>query len=285
LASVGKNSTNISSGEGLPTLPVFKRSALLALARTKSTEYRAAEPFPNVVIDDFLPDVILHHLINDFPGPEEVVWRTYDSATEIKLALEDEALIPPIHLEVLRELNSQMFVEFLEELTGISGLIPDPHFRGGGLHQILPGGMLKVHADFDMHPWMGVHRQLNVLLYLNDRWEESYGGSLELWNKTMTAAVSSIAPIANRLVVFSTTDDSYHGHPDPLTCPPGRSRRSMAWYYYTATDTHRDRQGHNTLFQERPGERLTTLKDKLTMRVLTVLPASAKDAAKRVIKH
>ena len=35
------------------------------------------------------------------------------------------------------------------------------------------------------------------------------------------------------MVVFTSTDFSFHGHPDPLTCPPERSRRSLALYYYS----------------------------------------------------
>lgn len=54
-------------------------------------------------------------------------------------------------------------------------------------------------------------------------------------------AVASIAPLRNRLIVFETTGQGgpavsphYHGHPSPLRCPAGRSRRSIAAYYYSA---------------------------------------------------
>lgn len=42
-----------------------------------------------------------------------------------------------------------------------------------------------------------------------------------------------IPPTYGRLVVFSTTDFSFHGHPHPLEAPPGRARRSLALYFYT----------------------------------------------------
>src|SRR5581483_6543461 len=114
------------------------------------------------------------------------------------------------------------------------GLIPDPYFTGGGLHQIERGGYLKIHADFDRHEKLGLQRRLNVLVYLNRDWDESYGGALELWDRAMTHPVVRVLPVFNRCVVFSTTDQSYHGHPEPLTCPPDRRRRSLALYYYTA---------------------------------------------------
>jgi hypothetical protein len=278
---VSVDNPSASSSGQTAVLPLFNRNELLDMAVARSDEYQSAKPYPHIAIDNFLPDDIVRELISAFPGPEDVVWRSYNSATELKLALEDEMHIPMPHLQVLRELNSQLMVEFLEELTGISGLIPDPSFRGGGLHQILPGGMLKIHADFNLHQRMHVRRRLNAILYLNEEWDESYGGALELWDKSMSAAVTSVDPLANRLVVFSTTDHSFHGHPDPLACPTGRSRQSMAWYYYTASDT--DRSGHTTLFMERPGETLTSRQEKLKARASAAVPESVKRAVRRLM--
>src|SRR5690606_35271386 len=89
----------------------------------------------------------------------------------------------------------------------------------------------------------------------NKDWPESYGGHLELWDRNMTAAARKIAPLFNRLVVFATTDFTFHGHPDPLRCPRERARRSLALYYYSngrpAEEVTKD---HTTLFKARPGE-------------------------------
>ncbi len=262
----------------------FHRSELLELASDRSEQFRTAVPFPHVVIDDLFPSAVIETLIREFPGPGERTWLTYDTQRELKLALEDEEQIPEPLAEVLRELNSQLFVEFLEKLSGIPGLIPDPRYRGGGLHQIMPGGMLKLHADFDMHPHMRLRRRLNVLLYLNEDWDDAYGGKLELWDKDVTTKVASIAPVANRLVVFETTDDSFHGHPDPLSCPPGRSRRSMAWYYYTVLDEDSTRGGRTPIFKERPGESITTRREDAWAKFLRVTPRSVKDIGKWVLR-
>ncbi|MCB0507474.1 MAG: 2OG-Fe(II) oxygenase [Bacteroidetes bacterium] len=131
-------------------------------------------------------------------------------------------------------LNSQPFLEFLQQLTGIKEtLIPDPYFEGGGFHEIKPGGYLKMHVDFHKQKLTNLDRRLNILIYLNEDWKEEYGGNFELWERDMSKPVKKILPIFNRLAMFSTTDYSWHGHPDPLTCPPDRSRRSIALYYYT----------------------------------------------------
>jgi hypothetical protein len=116
-------------------------------------------------------------------------------------------------------LNSQPFLEFLCILTGINTLLPDPYFEGGGAHQIMPGGHLKIHADFNKHILTNLDRRLNVLIYLNKDWEESWGGHLEFWDKELKSPVKKILPIFNRMAIFTTTSTSYHGHPDPLKCP------------------------------------------------------------------
>ena len=109
-------------------------------------------------------------------------------------------------------------------LTGNRGLIPDPYFGGGGLHQIESGGFLKIHTDFNVHPKLKLDRRVNMLVYLNHDWRDEWGGHLELWNAAMTERRQKIAPLFNRTVVFSTTDSSFHGHPHPLATPSGITR-------------------------------------------------------------
>ncbi len=229
----------------------FDREDLLPVAADLASTYAQAVPFPHVVIDNFLPDDLIHQLAEVFPEPTQD-WYRFDSVVERKYSLRDEALIPGPLVQFIHELNGQVFVEFLELLTGITGLVPDPHLEGGGLHQIAEGGVLKVHADFNKHVRLALDRRLNAILYLNPDWDEEFGGHLELWDQQLTEPTVRVLPILNRLVVFSTTSTSYHGHPEPLTPPAGRCRRSIAMYYYTAP-VRRLRVSHPTRFQKRPG--------------------------------
>ena len=70
----------------------------------------------------------------------------------------------------------------------------DPKLDGGGLHQIFKGGYLNVHTDFSSHTnkpnWT---RVLNILIYLNKNWKESYKGNLELWSKDGRKKISEIS--------------------------------------------------------------------------------------------
>jgi Rps23 Pro-64 3,4-dihydroxylase Tpa1-like proline 4-hydroxylase len=157
----------------------------------------------------------------------------------------------------LQELNSAEFLKFLESLTGIEGLIGDPYYEGGGIHETKKGGFLKVHTDFNYHKKLKLDRRINLLLYLNSDWKEEYGGHLELWDTDMSSCRRKLLPVINRMVIFSTTDFSYHGHPEPLSCPDNRSRRSLAFYYYTngrpGSEVQFDK-STKTNYQERPGE-------------------------------
>jgi Rps23 Pro-64 3,4-dihydroxylase Tpa1-like proline 4-hydroxylase len=240
-----------------PTTSLYGESIaerLRQLSHANAVAYRTAEPFPHIVIDDLLPPELLQTAVNDFPGPRDLRWIEYDREHEQKLAFPSAEKLPASLRDLLFFLNSAAVLEFLETLTGISGLLPDPYFVGGGLHQIERGGHLGVHADFNKYERFDLDRRLNLLLYLNQDWPEEFGGHLELWDRTMSQCVKRVLPVFNRCVVFSTTDFSFHGHPVPLNCPPERTRRSVATYYYTnGRPEDEASEVHSTLFQDRPG--------------------------------
>ncbi len=222
------------------------------------------DPFKFWVMDDFLPLDMAEQLAFNFPEPTDD-WYRYDNMFETKRATDKLELMPTEHISTLLHMNSYLFMDGLETLTGIDGLIPDPKFRGGGLHQIMKGGRLEIHADFNWQTKLKLDRRLNVLLYLNKGYEPSYGGQLELWNKDMTESVVRIEPIFNRLVVFETTDTSFHGHPNPWNGPS--PRRSLALYYYTNGRPDSEKSPpHSTKFQKRPNDETTDEIEQLRAR-------------------
>src|SRR5690348_3670425 len=183
----------------------FRRAELFALADRLAERFRDADPFPHVVIDDFLPPEVLEPVLLEFPEPG-ASWQEFDSSREVKSALSDTELMGPATRSLLSEFNGQVFVDFAERLTGIGGLIPDPHFDGGGLHQTRAGGYLKVHADFNKTKRLNLDRRLNGILYLNQDWDEAWGGELELWDRDMVRCVKKVPPLFNRFLLFATTD-------------------------------------------------------------------------------
>jgi hypothetical protein len=226
------DSKHPSSAKQLTEIPY---SDLIEFGASKKDLYMNAQPFPHIYLDNFFKPQVLHSILEEFPElgtkKEDI---HYANPNEVKYASKRESRFGEATKRLLHFMNSQTFLEFLQELTGIEEiLIPDPYFEGGGLHQIKKGGYLKVHVDFHSHQLMKLDRRLNVLVYLNENWEEEYGGHFELWERDMSKCAVKITPIFNRMALFSTTGYSWHGHPDPLNCPENRSRRSMALYYYT----------------------------------------------------
>ncbi len=214
------------------------------------SKYSSAQPFPHIVVDDFFPTAILNKVDKEFvPFKKQKDWLTFRNPLEWqKNTTFHDSMIPFFTRHLIYEMNSQPFLNFLQELTGYECLLPDPALEGGGLHAVLPKGSLEIHADFNAHPKTQFKRRVNLLLYLNKNWAAEYGGNLELWNTEMTQCEHSIEPIFNRVVIFNSSDDSFHGHPHPLTCPENRIRKSIAVYYYTPEVPTKS---HSTLYQER----------------------------------
>lgn len=227
-----------------------------------SGEYCFAEPFPHIVIDDFLPQDFIDKILNNFP----VEKLDNDVTFEIGYAGLHKRQVSPANCngfirEVFGFFNSSSIVQFLESLTTIPSLIPDPHFVGGGFHETSKGGKLGIHADFRINEAMHLNRRINMIIYLNKEWKDEWGGKLELWDTKMKNMVHSIAPVYNRCVIFNTDADSFHGHPDPLQTPDNITRKSLALYYYTASKrVYEDTVSHDTMYKARPNDDAETRK-------------------------
>ena len=238
--------------------------ALKEFAVQLMNQYGQAQPFPHIALDDFFPASLLREVGREFSDQrvvefEEICSRHQRSScqkfiNEKKTGVHDVWKMGPCTQLAFMLLRSPQFVSFLELVTGIRGIIPDPHFSGSGLHMTRAGGKLGVHADFNSleGPYRGLDRRVNLFLFLNEDWRPEYGGELELWRQDLTTCEARIAPAFGRLVFFSSTDFTYHGHPEPLRFPPERSRRSLVLYYYTNGRPEGESVGydHTTLFQD-----------------------------------
>lgn len=233
------------------------------LAEEMNDRFRTAQPFPHVVIDNFLPEHVAKAALAEFPPPDAPLnWRKHyvepkpgQVAQANKLGFSDLTKLGPNIRQLFWELNSEQFLVCMEKLSGIENLIGDPRLDGGGIHQSLNGAVLAVHADFSNHPVFKLDRRLNIIIFLNPHWEEEWEGHLELWETDMSSCVERVTPIFNRAVVFRTTQNSFHGHPRPLNTPEGVTRKSLALYYYSNGRPVEENDGeHGTLWQTVPGE-------------------------------
>jgi len=223
-------------------------ASLPSLAR----EYRENTPCPHILLTNFLDPEIAAAMEREFPRSASDAWTQYKHANENKAGMPKRELFPATIGAVVDELNTPEFTAWVSELTGIPDLIADPMLEGGGLHQSGPGGYLNVHTDFSVHHFhTHWHRRVNLILYLNDGWQEEWGGALELWEKNMARCGAKYPPLLNHALVFTTNERSLHGFPDPLTCPEGESRKSLALYYYTV-EPDRKIEVHSTDYFARP---------------------------------
>ena len=215
----------------------------LRLSKQLATQYQLAKPFPYIVIDDFLPEMVLNNVVDEFDNNDKwwydrVKWTEEFRVNKFywphdKESANNMSSDLPVISKLIDYLNSPTMLKYLEELTGIKNLIADELLMGGGLHKIKTGGKLAIHKDYTVHPTKKMYRRLNLLLYLNKDWDSSWEGNLELWDKDMTKCEISVEPLFNRVVIFTIGEDSLHGHPIPLNTPEDKSRNSIALYYFT----------------------------------------------------
>ena len=219
---------------------LFDKKKYAKFSKNKAGEYNNATPFPNIKIKNFLPLSVAKKLANNFPPyKSKKAWLDFKGYNKtknsfFKKANHDERAFPKIFREFIKEANSRQFLLFLETISGIDGLIPDPCLIGGGLHIAKEGGYLNIHADFNWHHKLQLHRRINVLIYLTPNWKSEFNGNLELWNKTKTKKIKDYSPEFNSCVIFSTSADSFHGHPEPVSAGRNKFRRVINLYYYTA---------------------------------------------------
>ena len=210
--------------------------SLDSLINGEKQNYSKASPYPHIVIKDFFDEKFLNEVLEFFPDlSKKTSSEEWKNKNEVKFGNSNYSSFPDKIKLFFDFLNSNQFLDFLQKITSIKEkLVHDPELSGGGLHEIKKGGVLKIHTDFNRHPNLNLDRRINVLVYLNKNWKDSYGGHLELWDENMSQCMKKILPSFNTMVIFSTTDFSNHGHPDPLNCPSEISRRSLALYYFSS---------------------------------------------------
>ena len=242
---------------------VLSKKAASQAGQSLMGDYAFADPFPHIVLDNFLPLEMANSLLENFPKEAKSNDKVYEKGYG---GLYKRQIFPydcDAYVQMAFSFfNSAPMLKFLENVTNIKGLLPDPYFSGGGLHETSAGGLLGIHADFRVNENLQLLRRVNLLIYLNKDWKDDYAGKLELWDREMKQKVKEVSPIFNRCVIFNTDEDSFHGHPDPLKTPEGVTRKSIALYYYTATPIKNDSgESRHTLYVARPEDSVKVKSD------------------------
>ena len=222
-------------------------------------QVESAEPFPHFCIDNFLEPEFAEACADAFPtfDDAEKLGRKFEAVNEQKkIQITDSKLFPDPVRKLHETLASPEWLNTLEQVMGIPKLVDDPLLNGGGIHMTGPRGHLDVHVDFNYIKDRDLHRRLNILVYLNREWDESWGGAIELWDEKVKVCHHAFAPIFNRCVVFETNNISFHGV-SAVVCPEDKVRQSYAAYYYTKeAPPHWTGEAHSTIFRARPNEKV-----------------------------
>ena len=231
---------------------------MTALEPSQRDAFRTADPFPHLVVDDFLPDDFYGELAESFPRFDEKAALNEFGEAGRKAVREKLPELGPAYARFDDLMKSSDFLGRLSQITGIPDLLYDPLYIGGGTHENLEGQELDPHVDFNYHPTTRRHRRLNLILFLNDEWDESWGGALQLhrnpWEPDADV-VKTVAPKANRAVLFETSERSWHGF-RKIQLPAAHknlTRRSIAVYFYTETSPAEGAATeHSTIYVPRP---------------------------------
>jgi Rps23 Pro-64 3,4-dihydroxylase Tpa1-like proline 4-hydroxylase len=251
----------MSTARMSPPTRLFSYERWGAGQRELAKRYQRNPPCPHILLEDFIEPETALEMAREFPQPASDAWTQYKHTNENKLGMPRRDLFPATLGAVTDELNSPEFVAWVSRLTGIPDLVADPMLEGGGLHQCGPGGYLNVHTDFSKHHFhVNWHRRVNLILYLNPDWDNAWGGAIELWERApgggIARCVAKYPPRLNHALIFTTDGRSLHGFPDPLKCPEGQSRKSLALYYYTV-EKDANFAAHSTDYFARPQDSRT----------------------------
>lgn len=211
--------------------------AVTGAAAALRENFASARPFRHVVIEDFFTQEFLHALVREFPDFASGNFIGDDGAAGGKSTNAKVRGLGPAYQTLDEAIQGAPFLRLMEQITGIDNLLYDPFYLGGGTHENRNGQSLAAHVDFNYHPSERWHRRLNLIVYLNDDWQESWGGALELYRDPYADAAPAVrvVPSLSRAVLFETTEHSWHGF-DTIRLPESeaqRTRKSIALYFYS----------------------------------------------------
>lgn len=199
-------------------------------------DYSHGTPVPWLAFDDFLPEDLLQGIQEEIETIPAHLWSKFTRNGSFMRECNNLKFSPRIR-DLVLNLNSREFLNWLENITGLKKLIPDPHLIGAGLMRCGPGDSLKLHTDFNWNEQLGLNRCLSMILYIGRTWQPEWGGGLEFWDFERKNRLHTIEPKPNRLLIWNYDEKLVHGHPKPIACPEDISRDGLRLFYFNSNAT------------------------------------------------
>ena len=243
--------------------------------------YQTTAPFPYAKQDDILDVAFAYKLQQEIVELPAEAWDRYQNPFEAKFTLRDKWNAPPLLRSLFEHLESKEMLERLSEVCGYE-LKTDPTRNFWGVHTYQPGDKLDIHVDTGLHPTTKQKKQVTLGIYLSANWKEEYGCELEIWKGTSSASnapvliekVDAIAPLFNRLILFTCNDVAWHGNPVPVVGPE-EAKRIFITLSYLSEHTECENNRTKAFFVARPGDPVDEEKDR--MRLLRADPERYKE--------
>jgi len=234
-------------------------------------QYTSIKPYPHMYQDGFLDTEFAEKLQTEILNIPDEAWDRYENPFEQKFTLRNKFKFPRLLSTLFDFLTGEPFVKELSDIVGYD-LILDGTRNFWGVHKYGPGDKLDIHVDAGLHPTMELKKQITLGIYLSSNWKEEYGCKLEIWRGENSAnndaklleKVESIAPLFNRLVLFTCDDYAWHGNPEPAMCAEG-SKRIFITLSYLSENTADKNKRKKAFFIARPGDPEDAEKDRLRL--------------------
>jgi hypothetical protein len=210
-------------------------------------DYVKTPPYPNVALDNFLPQETISAMKQECNNLE---WTREFTRNGSHMIERQDVENLPVANEVRNIMSSRRFLVWLGEVTGHHDLIPDPHMIGAGYMRCSRGDSLKLHSDFNFNNTLKLYRMLSINIYLNKNWQPEWNGDLQFWDFERKECKTRYFPEAGKAVIFRHHKFGFHGHPEPLQCPENIYRDGFRMFYYVSemSNYKLDKNPHRSLY-------------------------------------
>jgi len=150
--------------------------------KRKKDFFLSQKPFPHIHLRNFFKEDFFKNFSTSQIDIKKEEKNLFTTEFENKKWISKNTDLPVLTKKIIEELNSQLWINNLKELTGIGALIGTKvgNTKLANYHEMQAGGLLSPHVDHSSDPETGFPHVLNIVVYLTDSWKMEWGGGTDL---------------------------------------------------------------------------------------------------------